>query len=473
MVTQPPDDSSPFFPARRSHRTWAERLAIGGCVFATIACFAGAGALAIGNVINSRRDVIDITNPAEAAASGPVVIEIDPPNDGTVTTDAPEPTDPTDETSTASVKSTAPAPSTDPPPPTFPDADPEARNFLITGADNGACIDPDTPIDDREGFGERSDTIMILRVDPAASRVALVSFPRDLYVPLAGTGSMGRINTAHERNNPQRLIDTIYANFGIGVNHFIQVDFCAFKTLVDAVGGVAVPFDYPARDPNTGLYVPSTGCFEFTGEQALAYVRSRYYEYEDPVGVGDPESGNWQQDQTFDLGRISRQQDFLRRTLSRVLSKGPLNPRVARGLITSATEYVVTDSGLSPAKLMEFAGVLNRVDPAALLTYQIEVVPAEIGGADVLLPQVDGESMQLVLALFRGEISLAAAPVQVLDPTTTPAPRPNTAGGTTTTSTSATTTSPPTTAGPVVTAPAAPEPQENTFGIVPPRNVSC
>ena len=176
-------------------------------------------------------------------------------------------------------------------------------------------------------MGERSDTIMVLRVDPVAKRVAILSFPRDLYVEIADGGGMSRINSAYERDEPQRLANTIYDNFEIPIDHYIQVDFCAFKTLVDAVGGVAVPFEFPARDDNTGLNVPEAGCFTFDGEHALAYVRSRHYEYEDPPG-----SGNWQTDPTSDLGRISRQQDFLRRTLAGLLDTGPLNPRASRAV---------------------------------------------------------------------------------------------------------------------------------------------
>jgi anionic cell wall polymer biosynthesis LytR-Cps2A-Psr (LCP) family protein len=234
---------------------------------------------------------------------------------------------------------------------------------------------------------------------------------------------------------------------------------------------VSVPFRYPARDTHTGLNVPTTGCFKFGGEHALAYVRSRYYEYEDPPG-----SGNWEQDQSFDLGRISRQQDFLRRTLSSVLAKGPFNPRVARGLIKSATQYIVTDSGLSPAKLLEFAGVLDDVEPAGILTYQIEATPREVSGASVLEPQIDGENMQAVLAMFRGETSLADAPTQVFGSTTTAVPRP-TAPGTTSPgladdSGEIASGSPPS-SPPPSTAPAEPAPEENTFGIVPPRDRTC
>jgi LCP family protein required for cell wall assembly len=429
---------------QRSHRhgrTWFERAVITATIVTAVLCFVSAGSLVAGYVVLRNRDVVAITNPADEEA--PPASDDAPPR-------------------TAAPGETLPpaSPSTE----TFPPADAQASNFLITGADNGACVDPDSPFagafgDAESGrVGERSDTIMIMRVDPAAKRVAVLSFPRDLYVRISGAGNRARINSAYRRDDPQRLINTIYENFGVGTDHFIQVDFCTFKTLVDAVGGVTVPFEYPARDEHTGLNVPEPGCFTFDGDHALAYVRSRYYEYEDPPG-----SGQWRQDPSSDLGRISRQQDFLRRTLRSVLSKGLLNPSVARGLIDAATSGdVVTSDDLSPAKLMEFAGVLRDIEPGAIPSYQIEAVPRMIGGASVLEPRIDGENMQAVLAMFRGETSLADAPVQSFEPTTTPVQRP---GEPTTPATA-------TTVAPATTAPTD-GPQEINVGIVPPRNVEC
>lgn len=412
---------------------------------------------------------------------------------GTATTPAPAPAAVTRPTTVNPPRPTAP-------PATFPDPDPEARNFLITGADNGACVDPDSPMaagfGDRESMGERSDTIMIVRLDPEADRVAVLSFPRDLWVEIAGTGNMQRINSAYDPGEPQQLADTIYENFGIPIDHYIQVDFCAFKTLVDSVGGVAVPFEYPAMDRNTGLLVETTGCVNLDGDMALAYVRSRHYRYEDPPG-----SGNWESDPTSDLGRISRQQDFLRRVLSTLLDKGPLNPSVARGLIRAGTDYIVTDRALTPARMMEFAGVMNDVDPASITTYQIEASGRNINGNAVLIPNTDGENMQAVLALFRGDISLADAPVQQFEQTTTAPPRGTTttvapdgsvAGGSTeagtggpgstdaapldsTTETTETTEPAALDTAAEATVTSAPPggPAENQFGVVPPRDVEC
>lgn len=448
----------------RHRRTGPERLAISASIATATLAFLAAAGLSLGYVAVRSRAVAPFDNPAELTAATTVATAPAPASAGPASTTD----DDDDSEDTASDETTGedvPAPTTDAPAttpaPTFPRADPEASNFLLTGADNGACIDPDSPyagaFGDREGMGERSDTIMVFRVDAAESRVAVLSFPRDLYVEIAGSGNRARINSAYRRDDPQRLVDTIYENFRIGVDHFIQVDFCAFKTLVDAVGGVNVPFQFPARDPSTGLNVTTTGCFTFSGEHALAYVRSRNYEYENPPGSGD-----WRQDGTSDLGRISRQQDFIRRVLSAVLSEGPLNPAVAGGLLESAQNYVVTDPELSPAKLLEFAGVLNGVEPGGIPTYQIESSPRRVNGADVLDPEIDGDNMQEVLALFRGETSLGAAPTQQFESTTTAPPRPGADETDPSIDPSQTT---------AVTIPGAPA--ENTAGIVPPRDVEC
>jgi LCP family protein required for cell wall assembly len=479
-------------PGHGPRRTWPERLAIVGTFVSALVCFIVAAALIAGYVVIRQRNIVDLQDPSEvaAAASANAAGPDNPPETlrqtTTTTTSTTASAIESDETvastaeqssTTADVTTTDAATTSAAPPATFPDADPDAQNFLITGADNGACVDPDSPyyaaFGDREGMGERSDTIMVLRVDPDADRVAVLSFPRDLYVDIAGSGSKSRINSAYQRDDPQRLIDTIFANFGVPIDHYIQVDFCAFKTLVDAVGGVAVPFEFPARDDNTGLNVPATGCFTFDGEHALAYVRSRHYEYEDPPG-----SGNFQEDPSSDLGRISRQQDFIRRTLSSILGKGPLNPRVARGLIRAATEYVVTDRDLTAARMLEFAGVMNDVDPESILTYQIEASDRNVNGAAVLIPNTDGENMQAIIAMFRGETSLADAPTQVFDDTTTAVPRGSTTTNAPNESTTVATTAPSTTVPPateVIAESSVPSdgPQENQVGIVPPRDATC
>lgn len=176
-------------------RTWPQRLTIAAVFAMALGSFGAAGALYAGQrVIEDRNIAPTIIDPAQGAAA-PIAVS------DTAVEAAPESA----------------------PPETFPPAEPGAKNFLITGADNNACVDPESPyapaFGDRSSFGERSDTIMMWRVNPATSQVAVLSFPRDLFVDIAGSSRKGRINEAYERDNPQKLIDTIYQNFGINTDH--------------------------------------------------------------------------------------------------------------------------------------------------------------------------------------------------------------------------------------------------------------
>lgn len=296
--------------------------------------------------------------------------------------------------------------------------DMSARNFLITGTDNGACVDPDSPyaaaFGNRTGLGERADTIMILRLDPTTNASAVLSFPRDLWVKLAGRTARGRINSAFNRDDPNALVLTIWENFGIPVDHYVNLDFCAFKKIVDAVGGVRVPFATPIRDRNTGLLIQEPGCHTFDGEEGLAYVRSRKLQY------FDESSKRWKEDPAADRGRISRQQDFLRRALQKALDIGVSNPTVAKKLIDAGLEFVILDDQLTPGKLLELAQAMRNLDADTLRTYQIEGTGKLINGNSVIEPTLNTESMKAVLAVFRGEARLVDAPEQLVeDPTST------------------------------------------------------
>ena len=291
-------------------------------------------------------------------------------------------------------------------------------NFLVTGADNStdkSCIELQ---DKGPRTGERSDTIMIIRLDPATKRSAVLSFPRDLWVKIPGHGTQ-RINGAYRSDDPQLLIDTIQNEFDVHVDHFIQIDFCAFQRLVKAVGGVSVPLPYPVRDDSTGLEVLQPGCHSFDGDEALKYVRSRHFEYMD-------EKGEWHEDPSSDLGRIARQQDFLRRTLTAALKQNVLKPKIITSLYASYRDDLVIDTGLTIDKMIEFVGVIRGVNASTIRTYQIEATGKTIGGASVLVWHKNSENMQAILNIFRGLAPLADAPEQEFEDTTTTSTIPHT-----------------------------------------------
>jgi LCP family protein required for cell wall assembly len=278
------------------------------------------------------------------------------------------------------------------------DIDSDPINILLVGVDSAEGLDPDDPVRsdrDAEGIGGlRSDTIMILRVMPAEQRAALMSFPRDLWLEIGDSGRSDKINSAMFVGGPETLISTIWENYGIPLDHYVQVDFAQFKRLVDVIDGVNVYFDKPARDFNTGLDVPEAGCVKLTGDQALAYARSRYYQYY------DAESESWESDPTSDLGRISRQQDFMKRALRRAVDKGARNPYTLNQLVNTGIEAVVLDDNLTAGDLISLGMTFRNFDPDQLETYSLPVYLDSIGEASIV--RLDEEGAKPILDIFRG-----------------------------------------------------------------------
>ena len=181
----------------------------------------------------------------------------------------------------------------------------------------------------------------------------------------------------------------------------MQVDFASFRGLVEAVGGVTVPFPYPARDEQTGLLVTEAGCHTLDPVEALAYVRSRFYEqYVD---------GEWVTDVRSDIGRIERQQDFIRRALQRAIDRGARNPATLDQLIDVALSGIVVDDELTADDIFDLARRFRSFDPDDLVTYALEGTPDTVGEAQVLR-LVEGPETEAVLSIFRGSSTTEIEP---------------------------------------------------------------
>jgi LCP family protein required for cell wall assembly len=289
----------------------------------------------------------------------------------------------------------------------------EPQNYLLVGVDSADTLDPGDPAAaGREGVGGlRSDTMMILRVDPGSGDAALLSLPRDLWVPMA-SGGRQRLNAAIEIGGPGELIDTIEQYLGIPVHHYVQVDFAGFQGMVEAIDGVPVYFAHPARDRRSFLDIPEAGCITLDASQALAYVRARHLQtFED---------GRWRTDPTADLGRQSRQQDFIVRALRRSIDKGVRNPVTLDRLVDAGLDTVTVDDLLTADDIVALAAGLRSFDPADLALDQLPVVGDNVGGASVLR-LLDGPA-QPILDVFRGldgELAPDGVRVRVLNGTGT------------------------------------------------------
>lgn len=272
-------------------------------------------------------------------------------------------------------------------------------NFLIVGSDTrdlkGGAAD-DGAIFGRgknaEPAGQRADTMLIARVDPRQETVEVLSLPRDLYVQIAGSNRRDRLNAAYNAG-PQRLIDTIQQAIDVPINHYVEVNFEGFKGLVEAIGGVPMYFDRPMRDRNTGLNIPKKGCYNLDGTQALAFVRSRHLQSSNGV--------RWVPDGTGDLGRITRQQIFLRRSMSKVSTLGINNLGTLRRLVDVGVKSVKVDGDLSVDAMMGLGRRFSKFKADTMVTHRLPTTPTRTsGGASVL--ELEAVAAKPVLDIFRG-----------------------------------------------------------------------
>ncbi len=266
-----------------------------------------------------------------------------------------------------------------------------AENYLIVGSDTRDVIDAESEdaglfLNGSTGEGGRSDTIMILRRDPDAG-ASLLSIPRDLWVPIAGTGDDGKINWAYI-GGPRRLAETITQALGIPIHHYVEVDFAGFQRLVDEIGGVEICVQNAAQDTNSGLSL-QPGCQTLEGGMALAYARSREYQewYE----------GEWHDEAGApDLNRITRQQHFLRTAAAAVLAEVNSNPFRLGDLIDAAGGAVRLDADVN---LVEAGEAMIVAAQDGMQTFTVPVNGVMIGDQSAL-ELADGADE--ILDYFRG-----------------------------------------------------------------------
>lgn len=212
---------------------------------------------------------------------------------------------------------------------------PRRQNILLLGVDsNGSKTDP--------WRGTRSDTIVLLNIDPKTRSVNAVSIPRDSKVFLAGDYGIQKINAAHALGGIELTKRTVEEVLGVKVDKYIVVSDEAVKRLVDALGGVPIYVEKKMSydDFSGGLHVHLNKGLNFlNGTNAVCYLRFRH------DGLGD-------------IGRTQRQQWFLRGLLEKVQSPQAI-PKIPE-MINIANTYVKTD--LSLYEMSQYAALAKSVD---------------------------------------------------------------------------------------------------------------
>ncbi len=251
----------------------------------------------------------------------------------------------------------------------------ERVNILLLGEDRRPS----------EKGPSRTDTIILLSVDPNSKAVSMLSIPRDLWVPIPGYGE-GRINTAHyigEKNNypgggPALAKRTVQYNFGVPVHYYVKINFDGFRRMIDLIGGIDIYVEKEINDPTypaydgygyEPLYIPA-GWHHMNGDLALKYARTRHG--------------------SSDFDRLRRQQQIIMAVRERVMSLDlipKLLPKLPE-LVQNFSDSVQTDIPMDV--ILELAPIAREIEPQnikrAIIDSSMCINTVTPGGADVLIP---------------------------------------------------------------------------------------
>lgn len=217
--------------------------------------------------------------------------------------------------------------------------------------------------------GFRTDTMLLLTLNPSEGTVNITAFPRDLYVYIPGW-TVQRLNTAHAHGGFELTALTFEYNFGVRPHHYVLINMWSFEQVIDSLGGIDVEVAVTLTDHRDGYgqYTVRAGTVHMDGETALWYVRSRY--------------------STNDFDRARRQQEVLIALFRKLLSLDALN-RAAQ-LYEAYRDNVVTD--MSFDQIAPFLPLASTVasDFSRIRRYTIgpqQTTPwINSRGAQVLLP---------------------------------------------------------------------------------------
>jgi LCP family protein required for cell wall assembly len=267
----------------------------------------------------------------------------------------------------------------------------QAANALIIGYDHRP-EDGNSP--------SRSDTVMLIRADPATNTMSLLSFPRDLIVNGRcpdGRSYTGRINEAYSYCGPAGTLETVKSITGLPVHYLITVNFQGFRDVVNKIGGVWMDVDRRYYNPHGGVYATINlwpGYQKLAGWQALDYVRYRHTD--------------------SDLFRLARQQQFVKAVKQGVNAKSKNLSTVGKlfKVMTHNVEVGQKEGEISGKKLLAYAyfayglpsGNFNQVKIQGLTgTNELSTDPSNISAAvqEFLHPDVEAPQKATATALGR------------------------------------------------------------------------
>lgn len=226
-------------------------------------------------------------------------------------------------------------------------------------------------IDATDG-AKRSDTIMVVHVDPQTKNIGIVSVPRDILVAIPGVG-LDKINHAYAFGGADLACATTSSFLGIPVKDYIKIDLSGLEHIVDILGGVTVNIEKRMYYADYGgkLFIDlKPGIQKLTGKQAVGYLRFRH----DALG---------------DIGRVKRQQQFLQEVAQEIAKTK--NPVKIYNLISSILQCV--DTNISSQQIFTLSSIINQAyEVGNIAIVSLPGSPIMIDGISYLQPDMAGIS---------------------------------------------------------------------------------
>lgn len=267
-------------------------------------------------------------------------------------------------------------------------AEQPGTTFLLVGSDSreGLTKAERKKLGTGSVAGQRTDTIMILSIPPGG-KPALISVPRDSYVPIPDNGT-NKINAAYAFGGPQLLVQTVEQNTGLRIDGYTEIGFGGFVNVIDALGGIEMCLPKAIKDRDSHIDLPK-GCQDLGGTDALGYVRMRKA---DPLG---------------DLGRVKRQREMLAAIAKEAASPMTvLNPVRYWRLVTASADAVTIGEDTTFLEMASMANAMRIISSGQGLTLTVPVAnsdaPTPVGSA-VLWDEKESTAMFSDLA--RGDTS--------------------------------------------------------------------
>jgi LCP family protein required for cell wall assembly len=274
------------------------------------------------------------------------------------------------------------------------------ENILMVGSTSRCALTVQNPaygLCSQGVSGINSDVMMILHADPAHHRLALLSIPRDLFVPNARSTGPYKIDAGLYEGLSQ-VVASVEEDLGIPIQHAVSLNFDQFANIVQALGGINMSFPTSVFDwaptgggadgsqpVSSGLNQKKAACVHLDGTQALQVVRARHLRYETPrSNPDDPYS--WQPEAESDLARIRRDHEFLRVLGSAVAKQGLGNPISDFNLINSLKADLTFDQTWPVNDMVNLVLDFHATDINSVpqLTLPVQVVSDPDGGGGLI-----------------------------------------------------------------------------------------